>query len=561
MHWMSDKRRLIFFLSVLLLTGFTLTSVIGYRVSLSAIHGEIARNQLPLTGDNIYSEIQRDLLRPVFISSVMAQDTFLRDWVLQGEKDEFQIRRFLSEIKNRYNTVTSFFISDKSRAYYHAEGILKKVSPDDSRDAWYFRVQKMASDFEINVDLDAANENAMTVFVNYKVNDYQGNYIGATGVGLTVDAVGKLIGTYQQRVKSQIYFADGKGNIVLPRTVTNGKALNIRNTPGIKSFSEQILSQRTGSFQYESDGRTNFIATRLIPELNWILIVEQSDFDAVSALRDALMVNLGISLMVTVVVLGLTLLAINVYQRRLQVMAEQEKSINQRLNSLNRQKDKLLSIVGHDLRAPFNSLLGYAEILASKAPELDRARVAEYASDVLRSGRNAHELLDSLLNWASYQWEDLNPDPESLDVAEIIRANLRLFDTIAKRKNIQLEWNESKPMPAFADPDMSDLVIRNLVNNAIKFTPYDGSVRIDASHRDSMIWVSVSDTGTGISQDHLDSIFDVDETRSTAGTDGEMGIGMGLVLCREMVETNGGTMEVESEPGKGSTFRFSLPTA
>ena len=208
MHWMSDKRRLIFFLSVLLFTGFTLTSVIGYRVSLSTIHEEIARNQLPLTGDNIYSKIQRDLLRPVFISSVMAQDTFLRDWVINGEHGEMQIRRFLNEIKNRYKTVTSFFISDKTQAYYHSDGILKTVNPDDPRDAWYFRVQKMASDFEINVDLDAANKNAMTIFVNYKVTDYQGNYIGATGVGLTVDAVGKLINRYQQRFRSEIYFVD-----------------------------------------------------------------------------------------------------------------------------------------------------------------------------------------------------------------------------------------------------------------------------------------------------------------------------------------------------------------
>ena len=559
MQWVSEKRWLFLFLSLLLISGFTLTSVISFQVSRSAIHDEISRNQLPLTGDSIYSEIQRDLLRPVLISSVIAQDAFLRDWVINGELDESRIRRFLQEIKDHYKTVTSFFVSEKTRTYYHSSGILKTVDPGDPRDTWYFRVRKMTPEFEINVDFDAANKDTMTIFVNYKVKDYQGNYIGAIGVGLTADAVGKLIDRYQKRFQRLIYFIDRRGDIILPRPAADKKKSNIRQIAGMKPFAERILKEESVNFRHTLGGQTTFVATRFIPELNWILIVAQSDAEAIGDLREALMVSLGISFLVTVIVLALTLFAINVHQRRLQEAARQERVINHQLNNLNRQKDKLLSIIGHDLRAPFTSLLGYAELLASKAPEMDKAQVSKYAEDVLKSGRNAQGLLDSLLNWARFQWEDLDPAPKSFDVSDTIRTNLGLFETIAQQKNIRLEGTDMPPIRVLADPHIADFLIRNLINNAIKFTPGGGSIKIDAVSVDGQAWISVSDTGIGIEADRLASIFDFDHDTSTGGTDGEVGIGMGLVLCREMVETHGGTIEIESEPGKGSTFRFSLP--
>ena len=131
---MLIKQKLIFVLSVLLIIGFATTSLISYYVSRGSLHNQIITSDLPLTSDNIYSEIQRDLLRPVLISSMMANDTFLRNWILNGEKDVGQITQYLSWIKVKYNTFTSFFISDKTRIYYHAGGILKSIKEDEPRD-------------------------------------------------------------------------------------------------------------------------------------------------------------------------------------------------------------------------------------------------------------------------------------------------------------------------------------------------------------------------------------------------------------------------------------------
>ena len=227
----KNKIRLILIITLLLAAGFLATSLASYYVARAALRSEIARNELPLTSDSIYSEIRHDLLRPVFISSLMATDTFLRDWVIGGEIDKDRIVKYLKEIQVKHGTYTSFFVSEKSRIYYHADGILKKVSPDEARDRWYFRVREMADDYEINVDPDMANQDAMTIFVNYRVYDYDHHYIGATGVGLTVGAVKALIKTYQERYNRTIYFVDRQGVVKLAGFGFDPTAPNISQLP------------------------------------------------------------------------------------------------------------------------------------------------------------------------------------------------------------------------------------------------------------------------------------------------------------------------------------------
>src|SRR6187399_569631 len=129
-NWRGDKQRLIATLSVLLVLGFAVTATVNYQVSKNAIRKSIVASELPLTSDNLYSEIQKDLIRPIFISSMMASDTFVRDWALAGEADVDKIIRYLREVKDRYQAFTSFFISERTRLYYQTEGILKTISKD-----------------------------------------------------------------------------------------------------------------------------------------------------------------------------------------------------------------------------------------------------------------------------------------------------------------------------------------------------------------------------------------------------------------------------------------------
>ncbi len=319
------KRKLIIILSLLLSVGFAVVELVNYYVSKAAIRESIVANELPLTSDNIYSELQKDLIRPVFISSMMSSDTFLRDWVISGEKDVGRMTRYLHEVMGRYNTFTSFFVSDRTRTYYHADGVLKTVRPDEPRDKWYYRVRDMDKPYEINLDPDLANKDALTIFVNYRVLDYNGRFLGAAGVGLTVDAVRILLNTYQQRYARTIYFVDPQGKVVMAGDGSSLRGKDIRSLPGIGAQADRILQKEGGSFQYEDHGRSNLLNVRYIPELNWYLFASKNEDAMLDGIRHTLYSNLALALLVTVIVLLLTNLTISRYQGHLEVMATTDK--------------------------------------------------------------------------------------------------------------------------------------------------------------------------------------------------------------------------------------------
>ncbi|QDX82112.1 GGDEF domain-containing protein [Denitratisoma sp. DHT3] len=323
-HRITGRHRLMLLLGTLLTLGFLTTSLGSYFVSKREIHDAIVDRELPLTSDTVYSEIQKDLVRPVFISSMMASDTFLRDWVLHGEKDVTLITKYLKEVKSRYGAFSSFFVADGSSTYYHAGGVLKKVRPDEYRDIWYYRVRAMSEPYEINVDLDMANRDTMTIFVNYRVLDYQGRYLGATGVGLTVDAVRHLLSDYQKRYQRSVYFVTQTGKVVLFGSQPL-PADDIHAVSGLGAIADRILANPAGSYQYRLDGRDHLLNVRYVPELKWYLFVEKVEDDALSSIRRALYLNLAVCVGVTLLILALTGVTLRRYQQRLEQMATTDK--------------------------------------------------------------------------------------------------------------------------------------------------------------------------------------------------------------------------------------------
>ncbi len=321
----TAQRYLVVALLLLLASGFLATSLVSYYASLDSIRSSIVDTELPLTSDNVYSEIQKDLVRPILISSMMSRDTFMRDWVLEGEQNPEQLTRYLAEVQAHYGAFTSFFISEKTHRYYQAKGLLKTVREDEPRDVWYFRVRDMHAPYEINVDVDMANEDRLTIFINYKVTDFNGNFIGATGVGLTVDAVVKLIDTYQQRYGRSVYFVDTQGNIVLtgasggPLGARVGQSLN--DVPGLDELKKNLPKPQSGNFKYREHGRDHFLNVRYIPELNWYLFVDKHEDDALAGVRKTLYLNLLICAVVTGLVLLLVNLALRRYQARIVALA------------------------------------------------------------------------------------------------------------------------------------------------------------------------------------------------------------------------------------------------
>ena len=297
-------------------------ALVSYFVSSSAIRKAIVNQDLPLTSSNIYSEIQRDLIRPVVISSTMASDTFVRNWVLRGERNVAELAGYLAEIKQRYGAFSSFFVSERTGNYYTGDGLLKRVSPKEPRDEWYYRVREMSAPFEINVDPDLANKDALTIFINYPVYDFTGRFIGATGIGLTVESVQRLVNEYQARYARTIYFVDTKGRIVIGDSNRQG---SLDQDPGIAPIQKKILTDGRGSYRFVREGETYMLHVNYLPELKWYLFVEQNEDKALASVRQALVLGLALSFLVTLIVLYLIYLTMGRYHARLEEMAVKDK--------------------------------------------------------------------------------------------------------------------------------------------------------------------------------------------------------------------------------------------
>ncbi len=235
------------------------------------------------------------------------------------------------------------------------------------------------------------------------------------------------------------------------------------------------------------------------------------------------------------------------------------KKQHDELEKLNDQKDKFFSIIAHDLKGPFTALLGLTELLADPALSFDANQIKGYAKSVNHSAEQIYNLLENLLEWALLQMGQMEFEPSCVDVTEIINRNLDLFAPMAKEKEILLTGMGKTSFNVLADAHMLDTIVRNLINNAIKFTAIDGGVSIKTKCQDDWAAIEVSDTGIGITADRMDQLFQMDSKTSTLGTIGERGTGLGLNLCKELVEKQGGQISVKSKEGEVSVFNFMLP--
>jgi signal transduction histidine kinase len=240
--------------------------------------------------------------------------------------------------------------------------------------------------------------------------------------------------------------------------------------------------------------------------------------------------------------------------------AEQEVKLkNEELSELNAQKDRFFSIIAHDLKSPFNSIMGFSEILVGQINENDYDGIKRYAEIILESSQRAMDLLMNLMDWTRAQTGRMEFNPEYFEIIDLIDENILLFDGIAAQKGITINRILPPKIPVFADKEMLNTVCRNLISNAIKFTKPEGEIFISAIEKQTEIMVSVSDNGVGISKTNIGKLFRIDQNYTTSGTNREQGTGLGLLLCKEFVEKHGGQIRVDSLEGIGSTFSFTLP--
>jgi signal transduction histidine kinase len=240
--------------------------------------------------------------------------------------------------------------------------------------------------------------------------------------------------------------------------------------------------------------------------------------------------------------------------------ARLEKSEKELLKA-NAGKDKFFTLIAHDLKSPFNGLLGITEILSENFDELPPEQSKRMILELRKSVTNVYALLEGLLSWAQIQTGKIEYHPKKTDLFNLAKEVTNQLETAAKNKNIRLEQNIGAKTFAIADEKTVSTVFRNLISNAIKYTHPGGLVKIEAAAKENYIEISVEDNGIGMTQETLKKLFTITEKISEEGTANEKGTGLGLILCKEFVEKNNGKIWAKSETGKGSRFVFTLPAA
>ncbi|TAL66105.1 MAG: PAS domain-containing sensor histidine kinase [Bacteroidetes bacterium] len=236
------------------------------------------------------------------------------------------------------------------------------------------------------------------------------------------------------------------------------------------------------------------------------------------------------------------------------------KKTNEELIKLNAEKDKFFSIIAHDLRSPLGGLMGLTEMMADDSQYFTPDQKKELTLNLSHSARNIFSLLENLLEWSQMQRGHTAFKPQMLGLKEVLSESSKIVNDSAKNKAIEIAVEITNEQEVFADTNMLQTVIRNLVSNAIKFTPKGGKVTISASlTENNTVLIAVKDTGIGMSNELLDNLFRIDAKNHRPGTEGELSTGLGLLLCKEFIEKHGGKIWVESEEGKGSVFYFTLP--
>jgi signal transduction histidine kinase/Tfp pilus assembly protein PilF len=295
-----------------------------------------------------------------------------------------------------------------------------------------------------------------------------------------------------------------------------------------------------------------------IEKLDALRIEREKEIAGQKQFRKGLFVLVGLVLIIAVLLFILYLVKRR-SNRVLEIAKNEVQKQNIKLQELNNTKDKFFSIISHDLKGPLNSLTSFSHLLIDHTENLSKEEIQMLARDLDKSVKNLFALLENLLEWSRSQTGNIDFTGEIFNLAETLDINKNLLDSQAKSKRISIRTEHDGLCLVKLHKQSINTVVRNLISNAIKFTDNEGTITVSIKQTNRLLSVSVADNGVGMSADVMNKLFRLDKKHSSKGTANEKGTGLGLILCREFVEKNGGKIHVDSQVGKGSVFTFSFP--
>ena len=320
---MNLKYLVVTVITVLLISLSVGTSILNYKRSLAQTHEQLITRSLPLSIDNIYTEIQKNIIEPNLISSMMANNTFLKDWLINEENNVEKITKYLHTIKNKYSMFNTFLVSDKSKNYYTSKGFLEKVDEENPNNLWYFNFKDIQNHHEVNLDYNQHLDDSMIFFINYKIFDYDFQYLGATGIALKTSYINKMLSFFRNNYNFNVYFINKFGRVVLSETGIN-TLKNIRSIPELKPQVNDIFTSPAKNIKYTSKGNHYLLNTKYIKELDLYLIVEAKVENFTHEVKKTFLINLISSLLITLIIILIILYTIKTYNRQLLDLASND---------------------------------------------------------------------------------------------------------------------------------------------------------------------------------------------------------------------------------------------
>lgn len=320
---MRFNYRIVIIITALLFTLSTSLTVINYVESMNSTRKQLKNSSLPLTIDNIYTEIQKQIIEPNLISSMMAHDTFMKDWLAHEENDVEQIILYLETIKNKYQMFTTFLVSEKSQNYYTASGLLEKITLNNKNNAWYFNFKNNPEVSEINIDYNKFMGQSLIMFINHKIYDDKFRMIGATGIGLKTSYINDMLKHFRQRYNFKVFFINESGKVVISEQGVN-ELKQLSDLPELKKLIPDITSKERQLFEYTQSGESYLLTTKYIPELDFYLLVEAKVDNFTQSVREAFYFNIMISLLITLLITIIVLLYVRKIHSKLNYLASND---------------------------------------------------------------------------------------------------------------------------------------------------------------------------------------------------------------------------------------------
>ncbi|MDK2061759.1 sensor domain-containing diguanylate cyclase [Aliarcobacter butzleri] len=420
---LKSKYKVVVLITILLIFFSILPSVVNYIVSLNNAQNQLKEQALPLSLDNIYTDIQKNIIQPYLVSSMMANDTFVQEWLTNDEENNQRIERYLEAIKNKYDMFNTFLVSDKTKNYYTQSGFVEKIDENNPTDKWYFNFKNTQNKHEINLDFNEHLSNNLIMFINYKIFDKEYHFLGATGVAIKISYIDDLLKSFRSKHKFIVTFFNEDGKVVLSEKQINNKT-NLDEYEGLKEYKDLILSKKANTIEYSNKGNSYILNTKYIPELDLYLTIEANLSDFTKDAHHIFYLNLVGSVLVTFIISIFIFLIIKNYSKKIEYLLAydtltnipnrrdfEERFKNQVL--LKRRKEAEISVIFLDV----DDFKRINDELGHQKGDLVLKRVANILSSGIRE-------TDLLARWGGEEFIIALID-SSLENSKIVCENLR----------------------------------------------------------------------------------------------------------------------------------------